>query len=223
MTISGSEFTGASAVEFGAGNNASNLQVNAAGTQITATSPPGTGGSKVNVLVTNGVGPIRRHRCGRLHLRRCPHQWGRRRRWRRCRDAASQVAGISLGGATLKSATKAVLTVTVPGAGDLTASDAKASARLLRASASKKKKALIKKSSAHASAAGPVKLTIKLSAAGKKALKKHRKVKVKVKVSFTPSGASASAATEHDEGLDLQEEEKEEVEADPGSQISWCS
>jgi hypothetical protein len=55
VTITGSNLTGASAVDFGTGNAATNVQVNGAGTQVTATSPAGTAGT-VDVTVTTAAG-----------------------------------------------------------------------------------------------------------------------------------------------------------------------
>ncbi len=198
VTINGSEFTGASAVKFGAGN-ATNVQVNAAGTKITATSPAGTGGDKVNVLVTNGVGTSTDTAADDYTYDTASSGGGG--------SGGGGVVGamaggsqykapkLTLGGAKLKSATKAVLTVTTTGPGKLIAIDANASGLVLhRASASKKKskKALIKKSRAHAAQAGTMKLRVRLSKAGKKAQKRHGNVNVRVMVKFIPSGQSTS-------------------------------
>ncbi|MEX2108124.1 MAG: hypothetical protein WD827_04465 [Solirubrobacterales bacterium] len=95
----------------------------------------------------------------------------------------------------------AKLTVTVPGPGVLTAEDA-TTAKKATASASKgkgkgkgKKPALIKPAKVVAKKAGPVTLTIKPSAAGKKALKQKGKLTVKVKVTFTPTGGKPNSQT----------------------------
>jgi IPT/TIG domain len=55
VTITGTNFSGATAVHFGA-NNATNVQVNGAGTQITATAPGGTAGQTVDVTMTTPAG-----------------------------------------------------------------------------------------------------------------------------------------------------------------------
>lgn len=88
-----------------------------------------------------------------------------------------------------------ILTVVVPGPGTVTAGPAGSTAAALRADAAKKKKhkkpALIKKTSKVATAAGPVALTIKPTAAGKKLLKKKGKFTVKTAITFTPNGGTA--------------------------------
>ena len=55
MTLTGTGFTGATQVDFGA-KLATNVVVNAAGTQITATSPAAASGGIVNVTVTGPSG-----------------------------------------------------------------------------------------------------------------------------------------------------------------------
>jgi hypothetical protein len=55
VTITGTDLSGATQVQFGA-NNATNVQVNGAGTQITATAPAGTAGQTVDVRVTTPAG-----------------------------------------------------------------------------------------------------------------------------------------------------------------------
>lgn len=77
--------------------------------------------------------------------------------------------------------------VTVPGAGILTATDAKL-ALSSAASASKAAKTLVKSASLTATAAGTLRLVIKPTKAARKVLKRKHKVKVKVLVSFTPTG-----------------------------------
>jgi hypothetical protein len=97
--------------------------------------------------------------------------------------------------------TKAVLTVIVPGPGTLTAASGVGSKKLIgtasRASVSKKKgkkkKPLISPASVVATAAGPVQITIKLSASGKKQLQKKGKVKVPVTLTFTPTGGTPAS------------------------------
>ena len=109
--------------------------------------------------------------------------------------ALPAIGPVTAGSVKYKGTNKAIVTVNAPAAGTVTATDAAGGAKALRASASKKKKALIKKSSATATKAGPVNLTVKLTSAGKKVQKAKGKVKVKVKLAFAPSGASASAAS----------------------------
>jgi hypothetical protein len=100
--------------------------------------------------------------------------------------------------------TKAIIIVVVPGPGTVgvgqpiagaSASRARASAA---AQASKKRKKLIVPVSVHAAAAGPVKLTVKLTGAGKKLLAHKRKLKVPIQVTYTPDGGTA-----HSKGLNL--------------------
>jgi len=74
--------------------------------------------------------------------------------------------------------------VTVPGSGSLTARPASA-----------KSKPLIAVAKVKAKAAGPLKLTVKLTSAGKKQLKKKGYLKVKTRVVFTPTQGSASSRT----------------------------
>jgi hypothetical protein len=97
--------------------------------------------------------------------------------------------------------TQATITVTVPGPGTVSASSGTtapaSAARASLAETSKKKgkakkKPVLKPASTHAAAAGPVSLTLKLSSAGKAALKKKGKLKVGVAITFTPDGGSAA-------------------------------
>ncbi len=74
------------------------------------------------------------------------------------------------------------LSLTVAGAGRIDVNDANAS----------KKKKLLKHSSATASGAGTVKVTLKLTKAGKRKLKESGKVKVKAAITFTPTGGTAN-------------------------------
>jgi hypothetical protein len=106
--------------------------------------------------------------------------------------------------------TKVTITVNVPGPGTVTAgSPAKGAtaasiSRTLAARSSaarhgagggkkgkKKKQPLLLPASVHASAAGPVKITIGLSGAGKALLAKHGKLTVPVAIGFTPDGGVA--------------------------------
>jgi hypothetical protein len=96
--------------------------------------------------------------------------------------------------------TQATIVVNVPGPGTVSAAQqgATASASAARASASVvglkakgKKKALIVPTSVTATAAGPVKLTVKLTGPAKKVLAKKRKLTVSVAVTYTPTGGSA--------------------------------
>ena len=85
----------------------------------------------------------------------------------------------------------ATVTVNVPGPGVVTAADASSAASSRRATAAaKKKKALIKPARAVATKAGPVKLKIKPTKAGKKVLRKKHKLKVRLAITFTPTGGS---------------------------------
>jgi hypothetical protein len=85
------------------------------------------------------------------------------------------------------------LTVTVPGAGILQATDASSKKQ---ATASKKaKKKLVKPATLKPTAAGQVKLPLKPTGAGKKILKEKGKLKIKVSLAFTPTGGLASKQT----------------------------
>jgi hypothetical protein len=93
--------------------------------------------------------------------------------------------------------TKATITINVPGPGTVTAAQkaAGASASASRAAvpalkAKGKKKASIVPTSVTATAAGPVKVTIKLTGPAKKVLAKKRKLTVSVALTFTPTGGS---------------------------------
>ncbi len=81
------------------------------------------------------------------------------------------------------------LTLTVPGAGVLTAADA---AGAKKATASKKGKKLVKKATLKPKAAGKVKVPLKPTAAGRKTLNEKGKLKIKVVLTFTPTGGIAS-------------------------------
>jgi hypothetical protein len=89
------------------------------------------------------------------------------------------------------------ITFTVPGPGTMTLGDpgAGASSALARTSAKKKKakkRPLVARTSATATAAGPLQVPFKLTKAGKKALKqkKGKGLRVRVKATFTPVGGS---------------------------------
>ena len=55
VTIDGADFTSDATVDFGSGNPATNVVVNAAGTEITCTSPAGTGVADVTVTTDGGA------------------------------------------------------------------------------------------------------------------------------------------------------------------------
>lgn len=96
--------------------------------------------------------------------------------------------------------TQATIVVNVPGPGTVSAAQQGATASAARALASAsavglkakgKKKAQIVPTSVTATAAGPVKLTVKLTGPAKKVLAKKRKLTVSVAVTYTPTGGSA--------------------------------
>ncbi len=96
----------------------------------------------------------------------------------------------------------ATVTVVVPGPGVVTASDgatAGASTRAQIAQKKKKKKAkrkaLIARTRVVATKAGPVKVKIRPSKAGKKALRRKGRLRVKVKLTYTPTGGTARSTT----------------------------
>jgi hypothetical protein len=89
----------------------------------------------------------------------------------------------------------AFLSVSVPDAGTLTATDVHskvASASLARAS-SKAKPAFVKSAAVTSTAAGTVKVPIKPTAAAKKILAKKGKLSVQLKLTFAPTGGTASS------------------------------
>ena len=55
VTVTGTGFTGATAVDFGASNPGTSIDVTSA-TSLTVTSPPGTGTVNVSVTTPNGTG-----------------------------------------------------------------------------------------------------------------------------------------------------------------------
>jgi hypothetical protein len=81
------------------------------------------------------------------------------------------------------------LSVTVPGAGVLTLTDASSTKK---ATASKRKPKLVKPATLKPAAAGQVKVPLKPTGAGKKILKKKGKLKIKATLSFTPTGGTAA-------------------------------
>jgi hypothetical protein len=84
----------------------------------------------------------------------------------------------------------ATITIQVPGPGTLTAAQAPAAGASRRATASAKRKQLVKPASAIAKQAGPVKLKLKPTKAGKKQLRKKGKIKLSLAVTFTPTGGT---------------------------------
>jgi hypothetical protein len=85
----------------------------------------------------------------------------------------------------------ATVIVNVPGPGVVTATDASsAAASRVATAAAKKKKPLIKPARAVAKKAGPVKLRIKPTKAGKRILRNKKKLKVRLAITFTPTGGS---------------------------------
>jgi hypothetical protein len=96
------------------------------------------------------------------------------------------------GFACTRACTALPISVTAPGPGTLAATDARAGGRA--SAAGRKATALIAPAKATARKAEKLKLTIKLTSAGKKALAKARsgKLKVSVKLTFTPSGGGAA-------------------------------
>ncbi len=81
------------------------------------------------------------------------------------------------------------LTVTLPGAGVLTLTDAAATKK---ATTSKAKRKLVKPATLKPTVAGVVKVPLKPTGAGKKTLKEKGKLKIKGSLSFTPTGGIAS-------------------------------
>jgi hypothetical protein len=85
------------------------------------------------------------------------------------------------------------LSVTVPDAGILTATDARQQIAVASAAAKgKTKPLLIKTATVSSGAAGTVKVPIKATPAGLKLLKKTGKLAFKVRLTFTPNGGTAS-------------------------------
>jgi hypothetical protein len=96
------------------------------------------------------------------------------------------------GFACSRACTALPISVTAPGPGRLTATDARAGGRAT--AAAKKTAALIAPASATTTKPGKVKLTIKLTSAGRRALSKasSKRLKVSVKLSFTPAGGGSA-------------------------------
>jgi hypothetical protein len=87
-----------------------------------------------------------------------------------------------------------VITVQVPGPGTVTAQQAPTSTSRVSAAAQKKKaKPLVKRAKKVATKAGPVRLTIKPTKAGKKVLRRKKKLTVRMRFTFTPTGGTAKS------------------------------
>ncbi|MGH2906707.1 MAG: hypothetical protein ACRDKI_08040 [Solirubrobacterales bacterium] len=85
----------------------------------------------------------------------------------------------------------AAVNVTVPNPGSVTVYDANGpKVKLASVSKKKKKVALIKKRTLKATAPGVVKLPIKLTSAGKRALKAKGKLKVNIAIAYKPTGGT---------------------------------
>jgi hypothetical protein len=89
-----------------------------------------------------------------------------------------------------------LLTINVPGAGTLTATDAavKVATASLTAKGAKKP-ALIKPTTLHPTAAGAIKVPIRPTAAGLKVLAKKGRLAFRARLTFTPTGGIAAAQT----------------------------
>jgi hypothetical protein len=85
-----------------------------------------------------------------------------------------------------------VLSVTVPGPGILQVAPSGAGARAV---AAKKKPALIKSVRVSVKKAGVVKVTLRPTKAGKKVLKKKKKITQKMRITFTPTGGTPNTKT----------------------------
>jgi hypothetical protein len=83
----------------------------------------------------------------------------------------------------------ATMTVTVPGPGVLTAADG-TGVKSTSARIAARRKPLIARTRVRATKAGPVKVRIRPSTAGKKVLRRKGRLKVKVALTFTPDGGS---------------------------------
>jgi hypothetical protein len=92
-----------------------------------------------------------------------------------------------------------VLSITVPGPGQLvvapSTAGARAAARGAEAAKKKKKPVLVKTAKLTVKAAGVVKVSIKPTKAGKKVLRKKGRIKQKMRITFTPTGGTASVHT----------------------------
>jgi hypothetical protein len=94
------------------------------------------------------------------------------------------------------------LIIVVPGPGQISVTPAGASASVAAKKKgakgkkkAKKKPALIKKTTVNATKAGPVRVKIKPTKAGKKILKRKGKLTTKINVTFTPTGGQANTVT----------------------------
>jgi hypothetical protein len=110
--------------------------------------------------------------------------------------APSNAFGFQGGSVTFNNAGTAVtLTFDAPGPGTFTVREAGSSPYrspdgATAARKKRKQQALVKPVTARANAAGPVKVTVKLTPAGKKILRKKGRVKVRMSVTFAPDGGS---------------------------------
>ena len=86
------------------------------------------------------------------------------------------------------------VTVQVPGPGTVSAQQTTGTARV-SAAAKKKKPALVKKAKKVATKAGPVKLKIKPTEAGKRVLRRKKKLTVRMRFTFTPTGGTPNSKT----------------------------
>ncbi len=88
----------------------------------------------------------------------------------------------------------ATLAITVPGAGTLTEMDAstKIAIASLTSKGTARKPALIKTSTLHPAAAGTVRVPIRPTAAGRRALGEKGKLRVRARLTFTPTGGTAA-------------------------------
>jgi hypothetical protein len=89
-----------------------------------------------------------------------------------------------------------VVTVVVPGPGTVTAVQTTATKSRASAAAKKRKKALVKRARKVATKAGPVRLTIKPTKAGKKVLRRKKKLTVRMRITYTPIGGTPNSTVE---------------------------
>lgn len=104
----------------------------------------------------------------------------------------------SITGITTRSGRNAAspqLTLRVPGAGKLTAVATSSYKVKKRGGTKKTIKVTLGRASGAATAAGSVKMMIKVGAAGRGVLRKARRLQISVKVTYTPSGGTASIRT----------------------------
>ena len=83
-----------------------------------------------------------------------------------------------------------VITVRVPGPGTITARQSRASAT------DRRKKQLAKRIVKVARQAGPIKLAIRPTSAGRKVLQRRNKLTVRLKITYTPTGGTANSTVE---------------------------